>query len=286
MNEKEGDTEKPLISVVIPNHNGAAVLPTMLRSLAKQSLSSDEVEVILVDDGSTDGSLELATECRLPYPLIVLKQGSAGPGAARNRGAAQARGKVLVFLDADMICAPDLLQHYGTAHLTHPQALVIGRQSPWSTSFRSLFEEVTGYELNRDLGAAPMTVQFYHVCSGSLLIGRESFLSLGGFDEDLKRTQDTDLGYRAVGAGMELVYWPQARVYHNHFRTLDARCRQIYWSAFWTAKLFRKHPEMSNLVPIFRDVQPVSWGSDSFPLLCRKLIRRILSFGAMRWTVV
>ena len=96
------------ISVIIPTYNEAQVIGECLLSLAKQSIK--DFEVIVVDDGSTDDTLTVITKLQVSYKLHVTRQKHQGPGVARNLGAKQAKGQILVFVDADMIFGKDFLR--------------------------------------------------------------------------------------------------------------------------------------------------------------------------------
>ena len=87
-------------SVIVPAHNAAQTIEECIEALLKQSVPREKYEVIIVDDGSTDGTATLARS----YGVRVLTQPHRGPAAARNAGAGQATGEVLLFTDAD--CAP------------------------------------------------------------------------------------------------------------------------------------------------------------------------------------
>ncbi|MCA9433091.1 MAG: glycosyltransferase family 2 protein, partial [Candidatus Omnitrophica bacterium] len=101
------DTQRALkASVIIPMYNAASDIPNLLEALAAQTVIPEEV--ILVDDGSTDGSVDTAEEWRgnhPDYPLRILKQENRGPAKARNYGADESVGEILIFTDSD--CLPD-----------------------------------------------------------------------------------------------------------------------------------------------------------------------------------
>ena len=101
----------PLVSVITPAYDAAEFLPDALRSVQTQTLS--DWEHILVDDGSTDGSLELIQEAAAADPRIRLlrTQGRSGPARARNQGLECASGKYAAFLDADDLWLPQKLKH-------------------------------------------------------------------------------------------------------------------------------------------------------------------------------
>jgi glycosyltransferase involved in cell wall biosynthesis len=279
------------VSVIIPNFNRADALKLTLSALAEQELKPDAYEVIIIDDGSTDESLEIVETAQVPFTLRLLRQANRGAGAARNRGVQQAQADFLVFLDSDMIASPDLLRQYLAAGAAHPEALLIGRQNPWTAAYQTFFDEVMRYEWFRDLGPDPFQPSFYHVLSSNMALRRAQFESVGGFDEGVgtgahPATDDTDFGYRAYKIGLGLVYWPEALAYHNHPRTLDQRCAQEHSIAMWTARMFTRYPEMRALIPAFEEIQPVSWQQDPPALIGRKLARQLLALKPALGTLV
>src|SRR5258707_10281865 len=98
-----------MLSVVIPTYNRCASLRRLLDALARQTLSADRFEVIVVDDGSSDGTRELLRTLKTPYALVSIEQPNQGPGAARNRGVRAASGDLILFLDDDVVPMDDLL---------------------------------------------------------------------------------------------------------------------------------------------------------------------------------
>ena len=271
-------------SVIIPSYDRAETLEPTLSALAWQTLPADRFEVILVDDGSTDRSVEIARGAEVPYPLRLVQQANRGAGAARNRGTREARADLFVFLDVDVVPSPQLLEEYLLAAARHPDALIVGRQQPWPEAEVTPLDRVTRAEWHRDLGPVPIPIEFYHVLSSNMAIGREHFRRLDGFDEGVgtgahPATDDTDLGYRAQRLGLDLVYWPGALAYHNHPRTLAQRCGQARTIAYWTAKMYQRYPGLRGSIPIFRDVEPIAWGSDPPRLVARKLGKRLLGAG-------
>jgi len=268
-------------SVIIPNYNRTDALLKTLSGLAAQTVPADQFEVILVDDGSTDDIPSAIRSLSLPFASRLLRQENQGPGAARNRGAELATGDLLIFLDADMIPASELIQHYRAAFAAHPDAILIGRQLPWTPAYESRFERIFNYVNEGGLGSEAFELQFYHLASGNFAVPKSKLVELGGFDEHLRMTEDTDLGYRAFCSGTNLVYVPEAIGYHNHSKTFRQLCREVQASAWWTAQMMKKHPEMQGTIPTYRDLEPINFGSDSPQLIRRKIARRILALRGM-----
>jgi glycosyltransferase involved in cell wall biosynthesis len=109
-------------SVVVPTFQRRGLVTEAVRALATQI--EPPLEVIVVVDGSTDGSAQALAEISAPFPLRVVEQPNSGAARARNRGAALARGDLLLFLDDDMMAAPDLLAQLGRVHARGADAVL------------------------------------------------------------------------------------------------------------------------------------------------------------------
>src|SRR6185436_20218557 len=101
----EPDVRRPVVSAILPVYNGGAHLVDAVESVARQTEPPDEL--IVIDDGSTDESqFEFLDSIPAPFPIRIVRQPNAGQSAARNRGAATARGSLLAFLDQDDVWHP------------------------------------------------------------------------------------------------------------------------------------------------------------------------------------
>lgn len=117
------------ISVVIPTHNQQERLRLVLCGLQQQTLAARRFEVVVVDDGGTDGTWEMLRELALDNLRVLNLRPNQGRNQARNRGAQLARGELVVFLDGDALPAPDLLERYLDAYQRHgPWAILCGFQ--------------------------------------------------------------------------------------------------------------------------------------------------------------
>jgi glycosyltransferase involved in cell wall biosynthesis len=200
----------PGLSVVVPCKNAADTLAEQLEALAAQRYDGTW-EVIVADNGSTDGSREIAASFggRLPGLRVIDASERPGPAHARNRGAAEARGEALAFCDADDVVAPGWLAALGGALAGH--RLVASRYDTealnpgWVAAVRA--------NPQRD-GLNPYTYPPFlpHAGGGGLGVSRRLFEELGGFDESMPVLEDTDLCWRAQLAGVELVAVPEALV--------------------------------------------------------------------------
>ncbi|HVN27014.1 MAG TPA: glycosyltransferase [Candidatus Binataceae bacterium] len=223
------------ISAIVAARNATATLPRCLDALTRQG--SDDVEVIVVDDFSTDDSRSVVA--RYPVRLIALAD-HAGVAAARNRGAEAARGEVLFFLDADVVLAPGGIDRVRDTMATHPEiGAMIGSYdaAPDDQSLVSRFKNLAHHHFHQR-GRTEATT-FWGACGA---IRREAFFAAGGFDEKrfkLPSIEDVELGSRLVDRGVRIMLDPELQVKHLKKWTLaslvitDVTRRAIPWTLLW-----------------------------------------------------
>jgi glycosyltransferase involved in cell wall biosynthesis len=212
------------LTVVIPTFNRRRVLEETLKRLAEQRVSYP-YEVIVIDDGSTDGSADAARSIAAgsPIPIRILQQPNSGPAAARNRGIATADGKILLFLGDDMWPRPDLVGRHVAFHRANPEPEVaLLGQVVWALEAHAspLMEWLNSagiqfaYQFIEDAKAVPPTF-FY---TSNVSVKAALVRSQGGFDEAFPDAalEDTEFGLRLGAAGMRLVYEPDAIAEHYH----------------------------------------------------------------------
>ena len=187
--ETEAPRGRPLVTVVIPVHNGAQFLGTAIASILAQDYAA--LEIIVVDDGSTD-AIEAAVQA-LPVDVRFLRQRQSGPSAARNRGIREASGEILAFLDVDDMWPAGVLAHLVELLLSAPDIMVA----------KGLGQLVrVGHDgVVHWLGNAAETYPF-HISAG--LYRPAVFRAIGLFDEDLWFGEDTDWFNRLIERGLRL----------------------------------------------------------------------------------
>ncbi|MFC1574462.1 glycosyltransferase family A protein [Gemmatimonadota bacterium] len=186
----------PLVSVVIPVHNGESHLVGALESVFAQDY--DPLEVIVVDDGSTDATREVAESFS---DVTCLSQERQGPSAARNTGAAAAEGEFIAFLDADDRWLPEKLRLQVGYHLAHPetgytlthQRLVIGEEGKSAPWLKAHLVE------NDHVGFFP----------SSLVVRREVFQTVGPYDPMITHGESADWFARAKDMGIPYAIIPE-----------------------------------------------------------------------------
>lgn len=187
----------PQISVVIPVYNHLTALTKSLQSLRLQTLQPSEV--IVVDDGSTDGDVEGAvSQASLGCKVAFIKQANGGASSARNTGFKQATGEFVIFWDADTIARPEMLESLEKALETRPEA------SYAYCSYTFGLKKMPAEEFNTD------SLKNRNYIDTTSLIRRSALLDLPcPFDERLKRFQDWDLWLSLLEKGKIGVFVPE-----------------------------------------------------------------------------
>lgn len=215
--------KNPLVTVVIPNWNGAAHLPTCLESLRRQTFR--DFEVIVVDNGSTDESLALLARDYPEVQVLVLGENRGFAGAC-NAGIRAARGEFILLLNNDTDADPRWLEEGVAAFQRHPEAGLVASKMRLFDRRDVLhtagdYYRVDGRPGNRgvwetDRGQYDREEYVFSACGGSAAYRRAMLDEVGLLDEDFFYScEDVDLAWRAQLAGWRCVYAPRAVVYHK-----------------------------------------------------------------------
>jgi glycosyltransferase involved in cell wall biosynthesis len=222
-------TSSPRISVVIPTYNRERLLTESLESFRHLAPPAGDFEVIVVDDGSRDGTpaaLERWAAAAGFHP-VCLQQTHAGPAAARNRGVQVARGEFVAFTDDDCSVDSAWLNELLAGFTTGSVGAVGGTVRSQGGS-----RMLVRYQDQRQTFAADLSGQKVppFVITGNACFRREAVLKAGGFDENLRQPggEDPDLSWRVAACGYELRFNPAAIVYHRHEARLGDFVRSSY----------------------------------------------------------
>ncbi len=211
-----------MFSVIIPNWNGLRFLPTCLNALRQQTFSN--FEIIVVDNGSTDGSREFIAR-EFPAARVIALASNRGFAPAVNQGIRAARGDVIVLLNNDTEADPHWLAEIARAVETNPHAGMIVcklRLFDQRDHLHSAgdFYRIDGIPGNRgvwehDHGQYDDARGIFGGCGGAVAYRKAMLDEIGAFDEVLESyCEDVDLNWRARLAGYPVVYAPNAIVYH------------------------------------------------------------------------
>jgi GT2 family glycosyltransferase len=217
---------QPTVSVVIPTYDRKSQLRRTLEGLAAQTDVNAEFEVIVVSDGSTDGTDDYLASPAPPLPVLALRQANAGPAAARNRGVEAARGDLVLFVDDDVVPAPDLVATHLRRHASPDDDLVVigpmctppdQQLSPWVQWEQDMLYKQYDAMNNGEYEATAR--QFY---TGNASVARRHLREAGGFDPSFRRAEDVELAYRLADRGLKFAFDPDAVVFHYAERSFDA----------------------------------------------------------------
>lgn len=208
------------ISVVIPTYNRLALLSRCLDSVVQQSHAA--VEVIVVDDGSTDGSAEFIAS---QYPnVILIRQQNCGVSVARNRGIQQAKGDWIALLDSDDEWLPNKLARQHALIDSKPNAVLVHTEEIWIRNGI----RVNAMKKHQKRGGEiyPHCLPLCCISPSSVIMRREALLDLGLFDESLPACEDYDLWLRLCSRWpVEFIEEPLLIKYGGH----EDQLSQQYW---------------------------------------------------------
>jgi GT2 family glycosyltransferase/peptidoglycan/xylan/chitin deacetylase (PgdA/CDA1 family) len=240
----------PRYSVVIPTYQRREIVTATVAALDRQRQRS--FEVVVVVDGSSDGSAEALRGLGVDFPLTVLEQANQGRAAAVNAGARASKGELIVFLDDDMEADPGLLEEHGRCH-DEGADVALGDLPLNPRSPRDLISWGVGLWARdrRDRLAAPgAEIGLGDLLTGQMSISRAAYDAVGGFDPSFTREglfggEDIDFGYRLLKAGYRIVFNPAAISYQYYEVDPDDYLRRAREAGRSDRELIVKHPELA-----------------------------------------
>ncbi len=218
----------PTVSIIIPTHNGRAHLEECFRSLRALNYPSEKREVILIDNGSSDGSVEYVRES-YPEATVVRNEKNEGFAGPCNSAAERSQSEYLAFLNNDTRVDPEWLSELARS-IESPKidnemvVCVAGKVVSWdgrTLEYDGGIMNFHGHGHHLGMGQ-PVSAGSLHekptlfACAASMLIRRDVFLQVGGFDQDyFAYFEDVDLGWRLWLFGFQVLYCPTAIVFHR-----------------------------------------------------------------------
>lgn len=225
------------LSVIIPTYNRLARLQRVLDALEKQTASLAGTEVIVVSDGSHDGTNEwlqarAAGAPGNPVHVVPVIQQNEGVAAARNAGIACATGDVVLFIDDDVVPAPQLIAEHLATHAAEGEGVVVlgpmltpseFDMQPWVRWEQAML--VKQYTDMVEGRWKPTPRQFY---TGNTSLARRYLVEAGGFDPAFRRAEDVELAYRLGARGLRFVFNANAVGYHYAERSFNSWLQTPY----------------------------------------------------------
>jgi GT2 family glycosyltransferase len=262
----------PFVSIVICTFNRGKLIDACLESLDSQTYPRDRFEVIIVDDGSTDDTSQIAGAH--PGVQLIRKDINSGPAAARNTGIAVAKGEIIASIDDDAVADPRWLERlvepfdapevtvaggrtfaYKTDSLAERYLSAIGSGNPAPLAFgtsnhplwrfwaylKSMFSPIS-------IVAGPTEVQAVYTLNAAYRIS--ALKAVGGFDETLFYDEDSDMATRLRQRGAHIIFIPDAIVHHRHRESLRKLIRQTYRNAENTVRYYAKEKKILPIFPL------------------------------------
>ena len=240
-------SEPVVITIVIPTHNRCHSLKRLLNKLGEQTLPLSLMEVIVVADGCEDATVNMLQHHTASFHLKYIELPGEGPAIARNKGAALARGRILLFLDDDVIPGEKLAETHVKAHQTET-TVVIGylpfassKTGFFTTNLRSWWEQK--FQQVRQRGHRH---SYEDLLSGNVSLSLKLFHQVKGFDTELRCREDYELGIRLIKSGADFIFSQEAWAYHHDEVTdLTRSLKRKRQEGRADVQFWHKHPDLT-----------------------------------------
>lgn len=241
------DSDLPYVSVLIPMHNEEKVAENVLNALLNTDYPKDRIEIIPIDDNSTDRTREILEDYSSKYPHLIkpLYRGSylpRGKPSALNDALKVAEGEIIIVFDADYIPPKGIIRDLAVSFLDPEVGVVMGRAVPLNISKNLLtrlfdLERIGGYQVDQQARYnLKLIPQFGGTVGG---FRKELILKLGGFNPKIL-AEDTELTIKAYINGVKVCYTNRAECYEEAPETWEVRAKQIRrWSRGHNQVMFR-----------------------------------------------
>ncbi len=218
--------KNPIVSVILPVYNGQDCLAICLDSLMAQDFPKEDLEILVVDNCSTDRTQDIIEK----YPVTYLYEPNKGRAWARNKGIWHARGEFIAFIDSDCVAKKTWLTQMVAAISQDPAVAICGGDitayrletiTEKYLEFSKLLDQKVGI-----FGAWPGDIP--RVVTANAIVRKKVLEEVKFFDEDLVTYEDTELSWRVSFCGYEIRYVPGAVMSHQHIRTFWKFCRHYF----------------------------------------------------------
>lgn len=229
-------------SIIIPVYNAKKTIKSCLDSLIRQDFSKDKYEIICVDDGSTDDSVEIMKSFQSEIPIKIITKENAGPAVARNIGAFNANGEIILFTDSD--CELDSIW---LEEMIKPFAdeRVGGVQGVYRTKQKELISLLDQIDIECRYKKMGKNKYIDSIGTYSAAYRRKLFIELGGFNVNYKTAcgEDFEFSFLVSKNGYNLVLAENAFCYHRHPETLMKYLRTKFIRGYWRTLLYKNNKD-------------------------------------------
>ncbi|MBA7618359.1 Undecaprenyl-phosphate 4-deoxy-4-formamido-L-arabinose transferase [subsurface metagenome] len=232
------------VSIIIPTYNHRETLREALEFLFNQSYPKENYEIVIVDDGSTDGTEKMINSLSPPCRLVYLHQDRKGPATARNLGIKNARGKIIIFIDSDIFSSPDFINEHVKFHRRFGDVVVSG-PTVRTDKLKDVFSDIKRRKFRESLAwSGPSLI------TSNLSVKKEFLLKVGGFDGEFVGMgwHDWELGLRLKKLGLEVKRNVAAIVYHykrkRRLSDIPFLCEKRREQGINAVLYYKKHPSL------------------------------------------
>lgn len=225
MDEKENLDSQfyPTITILIPVKNVALYIKPVIEALLNQTYPADLFEILILDNYSTDGTIEIVSKFNNPRVKII-QVGVDSPPIKYNKIIPEVKGEVIGFVDGDAIVDKYWLEKVIKPLADSKVAGAAGVIKTWNRN--KLIPRSIGYELQDRYERMPREIK--RIATMHVVYKKSVLLEVGGFDEKLKTGYDCEIGHRINDYGYKIIFVPEAVVYHHHRDTLKAYFKQQF----------------------------------------------------------
>ncbi|MFH1742004.1 MAG: glycosyltransferase [bacterium] len=239
----------PDVTIIIPVYRGNGIIERCLNAISLQE-TEYSMELIVVDDGSDDRTVQIVEEwiqrhtgtSEASWDARLIKQPHRGPAAARNLGAREARGAILLFTDADCEPCPDWVDNM---MLPFQNSEICGAKGVYETRQTNWVARLVQVEYQEKYDRMQRFDSIDFIDTYAAAFRRDVFLSLGGFDESFPTAsvEDQEFSFRMAERGYRMTFVPDARVVHHHAATLWRYAVKKFRIAYYKSYLLIRHPD-------------------------------------------
>lgn len=236
-------SEQPLVSIIIPAYNCAPVLAETINSALSQTWKN--IEVIIVDDGSTDNTLSVAKEFEKGNKIIVFHQQNKGGSAARNKGFELSKGQYIQYVDGDDLMDNDKIEKQVRILANNPGCIVGGKWVRFRENMSETFGAVGPEEaIRKDMLPVDWLVMKKMMAVHAWLTPRELIQQAGQWNEELSCNQDGEFFYRVISRCKKILYEDDTTVYYRTVQghgSVSKLNRRDKFDSYYMAALTYKH---------------------------------------------
>jgi GT2 family glycosyltransferase len=284
----------PDITIVVPTYNRRALLADAVASLRRQSYPGDRYEIVIVSDGSTDGTDDdYATPRHSPVTRLIRQEKRGfGLAAARNLGLRHAQGRLVMFFDDDMVADESMVEAHVEAHAQFDEDVAVcGRVQlapdlPQTPFCQIILGDIC--RLHADNPDEARFLPFGIALSWQTSFKRKAQERLGGYDDTFRLYgwEDIEFSYRASQQGIRFYYEPRAIAFHRDQRnTLPTHAERLRSASRMAPVMFERHPEIRSAIPMYFDKGPIDWRADGPRLIAKKIVRQAIATRPVMWAL-